>query len=105
MGVHCMKRLRMLRGLFTATIDDRSNRAHQHAGGAHHRALIGPLGRQAQPGRRDRHDGAGPAANRELGLARMERAGALLSSVEMALFELLGGSDAPSFKQVQALVK
>ena len=49
--------------------------------------------------------GSRTAANRELALARMERAGALLSSVEMALFELLGGSDAPSFKQVQALVK
>ena len=35
----------------------------------------------------------------------MERAGALLTSVEMALFELLGGSDAEQFKRVQALVK
>jgi hypothetical protein len=35
----------------------------------------------------------------------MEGAGALLSGVEMALFELLGGSDAPGFKQVQRLVK
>jgi nicotinamidase-related amidase len=43
--------------------------------------------------------------NKELGLARMERSGALLTSVEMALFELLGGSDAPAFKEVQALVK
>ena len=43
--------------------------------------------------------------NRELGLTRMERSGALLTSVEMALFELLGGSDAPAFKEVQALVK
>jgi nicotinamidase-related amidase len=44
-------------------------------------------------------------ANRELGLAKMERSGALLTSVEMALFELLGGSDAEAFKKVQALVK
>lgn len=44
-------------------------------------------------------------ANRELGLARMERAGAVLSSVETALFELLRGSDAAEFKQVQELVK
>lgn len=44
-------------------------------------------------------------ANRELGLAKMERAGALITSVEMALFELLGGSDAEAFKQVQALLK
>jgi nicotinamidase-related amidase len=43
-------------------------------------------------------------ANRELGLSRMERAGATMTSVETALFELLGGSDAPEFKQVQALV-
>ena len=44
-------------------------------------------------------------ANRELGLHKMERAGATLTSVETALFELLGGSDAPEFKRVQALVK
>jgi nicotinamidase-related amidase len=43
--------------------------------------------------------------NRRLGLERMERAGATVSSVEMALFELLGGSDAEAFKEVQALVK
>jgi len=45
------------------------------------------------------------AENRELGLAKMETAGAVITSVEMALFELLGGSDHPAFKQVQALVK
>jgi nicotinamidase-related amidase len=44
-------------------------------------------------------------ANRELGLHKMERAGAALTSIEMALFELLRGSDAPEFKRVQALVK
>jgi len=44
-------------------------------------------------------------ANRDLGLARMERSGALITSVEMALFELLGGSDSPAFKEVQALVR
>jgi nicotinamidase-related amidase len=49
--------------------------------------------------------GSRTAANRELGLAKMERSGAILTSVEMALFELLGGADAPAFKQVQALVK
>jgi nicotinamidase-related amidase len=43
--------------------------------------------------------------NRELGLHKMERAGAILTSVETALFELLRGSDAPEFKRVQALVK
>jgi nicotinamidase-related amidase len=44
-------------------------------------------------------------ADREIGLARMERAGAEITSVEMALFELLGGSDAPAFKEVQGIVK
>ncbi len=33
----------------------------------------------------------------------MERAGAAMTSVETALFELLGGSDADEFKAVQAL--
>jgi nicotinamidase-related amidase len=49
--------------------------------------------------------GSRTAANRELGLHKMERAGAVLTSVETALFELLRGSDAPEFKRVQALVK
>jgi nicotinamidase-related amidase len=49
--------------------------------------------------------GSRTAANREAGLAKMERSGAVLTSVEMALFELLGGSDAQAFKKVQALVK
>jgi nicotinamidase-related amidase len=43
--------------------------------------------------------------NRELGLHRAERAGAVLTSVETALFELLGGSDVPEFKQVQELIR
>ena len=43
--------------------------------------------------------------NRELGLHKAERAGAVLTSVETALFELLRGSDAAEFKQVQGLVK
>jgi hypothetical protein len=49
--------------------------------------------------------GSRAASNRELGLHKMERAGAVLTSVETALFELLGRSDAAEFKQVQALVK
>ena len=49
--------------------------------------------------------GSRTEANRDLGLHKMERAGATLTSVETVLFELLGGSDAPEFKQVQALVK
>ena len=49
--------------------------------------------------------GSRTEVNRQLGLAKMESAGAILTSVEMALFELLGGSDAEAFKKVQALVK
>jgi nicotinamidase-related amidase len=43
--------------------------------------------------------------NRELGLRKMEESGAILTSVEMALFELLGAAGTPEFKTVQALVK
>ena len=43
--------------------------------------------------------------NRELGLHKMESAGAVLTSVETALFELLGAAGSDEFKQVQALVK
>lgn len=43
-------------------------------------------------------------ANREIGLGKAERSGAVLTSVETALFELLGGSDAAEFKEVQGLV-
>ena len=35
-----------------------------------------------------------------IGLGRMERAGALLSSTEMAVYELLGRSDADAFKKL-----
>jgi nicotinamidase-related amidase len=45
------------------------------------------------------------AENRALGLHKMERGGAVLTSVETALFELLRGADTPEFKQIQALVK
>jgi nicotinamidase-related amidase len=43
--------------------------------------------------------------NRELGLHKMEHAGAVVTSVETALFELLGAAGSDEFKQVQALVK
>jgi nicotinamidase-related amidase len=49
--------------------------------------------------------GSRTADNKRIGLNKMEGAGAVLTSVETALFELLGGSDAAEFKQVQALVK
>ncbi len=45
------------------------------------------------------------AANRELGLARMGEIGARLTSVEMALFEMLGSAEAPAFKDIARLVK
>ena len=43
--------------------------------------------------------------NRELGLHKMEGSGAIVTSVETALFELLGVAGTDEFKQVQALVK
>jgi nicotinamidase-related amidase len=43
--------------------------------------------------------------NRRIGLARMERAGALLSGAEMAIYELLGRSDAEAFKKMLPLLK
>jgi nicotinamidase-related amidase len=45
------------------------------------------------------------AENRELGLHKMERAGAVVTSVEAALFELLGAAGTPEFKEIQRLVK
>jgi nicotinamidase-related amidase len=44
--------------------------------------------------------GARAESNHRIGLARMERAGALLSSTEMAIYELMGRSDSPAFKQM-----
>jgi nicotinamidase-related amidase len=43
--------------------------------------------------------------NRRLGLHKMEREGAVLTSVETALFELLRAGGTPEFKAVQQLVK
>jgi nicotinamidase-related amidase len=43
--------------------------------------------------------------NRELGLHKMEGAGAVVTNVETALFELVGAAGTDEFKQVQALVK
>ena len=45
------------------------------------------------------------AANRELGLARMKDAGAVLTGVEMALFEMLGTAEATAFREVVRIVK
>ncbi|HKJ36097.1 MAG TPA: isochorismatase family protein [Solirubrobacterales bacterium] len=51
-------------------------------------------------------DGVGSRseANRDLGLGKAERAGAWLTSVETALFELLGEAGGDDFKAVQRLV-
>ncbi|HEY8867521.1 MAG TPA: isochorismatase family protein [Solirubrobacteraceae bacterium] len=45
------------------------------------------------------------AANRRLGLRKMEDSGAILTSVETALFELLGEAGTPEFKTIQTLIK
>jgi nicotinamidase-related amidase len=45
------------------------------------------------------------AENRELGLHKMETAGAVLTSVETALFELLGAAGSDEFRDIQRLVK
>jgi nicotinamidase-related amidase len=44
------------------------------------------------------------AANRELGLRKMEQSGAILTSAETALFELLGEAGSDEFKTIQKLV-
>jgi nicotinamidase-related amidase len=43
--------------------------------------------------------------NREIGLRRMERAGAVLSSTEMAVYELLVRSDGAAFKRLLPYLK
>lgn len=43
--------------------------------------------------------------NLRLGLRKMEQAGAVLTSVETALFELLKSADADEFKRIQGLIK
>lgn len=49
--------------------------------------------------------GSRTEANHRVGLARMERAGALISSTEMAVYELLGRSDNTAFKELLPLLK
>ena len=44
-------------------------------------------------------------ANRDVGLERMRESGAGITSVETALFELLGGAGSDEFKAIQRLVK
>jgi nicotinamidase-related amidase len=48
--------------------------------------------------------GSRHALDYERGLERLERAGAVVSTVESVLFELLGDARAPEFKAVQRLI-
>lgn len=45
------------------------------------------------------------ADNKRIGLKRMYQAGALASSVEMLLFELMGSADHPHFRTISRLIK
>lgn len=45
------------------------------------------------------------AQNWQIGVKRMERAGAVISSTEMMIYELLGRSDTPEFKSILPLLK
>jgi isochorismate hydrolase len=45
------------------------------------------------------------AADHEVALRRLERAGAVLTTVETAVFEWVGTAGAPQFKAVSALVQ
>ncbi len=45
------------------------------------------------------------AENRQLGLERMQAAGATPTSTEMALFELLRAAEGPKFKEIARIVK
>ena len=58
-------------------------------------------GRGACPGRRGR---LAPEIDYERGLERLERAGAVVTTVEAALFELLERAGTPEFKAVQKLI-
>jgi nicotinamidase-related amidase len=48
--------------------------------------------------------GSRHALDHERGLERLERAGAVVTTVESVLFELLGGAEAPEFREVQRLI-
>lgn len=45
------------------------------------------------------------AANKQIGLRRMEAAGAVISSTEMLLFELLRTAEHPQFKKLSKLIR
>jgi nicotinamidase-related amidase len=62
------------------------------AGGYHVQVASDAVGSRSEP-------------NRRVGLARMERAGAVLSSTEMAVYELLDRSDGDAFKKILPYLK
>ncbi|HEY7910272.1 MAG TPA: hydrolase, partial [Blastocatellia bacterium] len=45
------------------------------------------------------------AESKQVALARLTQAGAVLSNLEMALFEMMRTADSPQFKAVQGLIK
>ncbi|HXU37568.1 MAG TPA: hydrolase [Blastocatellia bacterium] len=45
------------------------------------------------------------AENKQVALARLAQAGAILSTLEMSLFEMMGSADSPQFKAIQKLIK
>ena len=49
--------------------------------------------------------GSRKESNHQLGLRRLERAGAVVTGVEMAAFELMKTSKHPGFRQVSSLIK
>lgn len=49
--------------------------------------------------------GSRTAANKQIGIEKMTASGAILSSLEMALFELLKDSADATFREVQRLIK
>lgn len=49
--------------------------------------------------------GSRKAYDKEIGLKRMEKEGAYLTTCEAALFELTGGAKSPQFKTISKLVK
>ena len=67
--------------------------------------VLGALGRGYQVHVAADAVGSRTEENRGVGLRRMERAGALVSSTEMAIYELLGRSDAAAFKKMLPLLK
>ena len=67
--------------------------------------VLGALGKGYQVHLASDAVGSRTEANCRVGLARMERAGALLSSAEMAIYELIGRSDSAAFKQMLPYLK